>query len=149
MLGNLIGWNPLHTGCVYTYGGSGCWTYHVKYALTRVLPDSRHTGIRTDAKVICSQQAHYTMLNSTDWMGLGMDNIITVRTDPETNAMDLAHLEEILKQLQAEKTPVASVVCTMGTTDANAFDPVAGCVNCWINIQTLSLTAKHCCIAMR
>lgn len=126
MLGNLIGWNPLHTGCVYTYGGSGCWTYHVKYALTRVLPDSRHTGIRTDAKVICSQQAHYTMLNSTDWMGLGMDNIITVRTDPETNAMDLAHLEEILKQLQAEKTPVASVVCTMGTTDANAFDPVAG-----------------------
>ncbi|MGL5605732.1 MAG: pyridoxal phosphate-dependent decarboxylase family protein, partial [Plesiomonas sp.] len=55
MLGNLIGWNPLNTGCIYTYGGSGCWTYHVKYALTRVLPDSRNSGVRTDAKVICSQ----------------------------------------------------------------------------------------------
>ena len=124
MLGNFFGWNPDNTGCLYTYGGSGCWTYHVKYALTRVLPDSRNKGIRTDAKVICSHQAHYTMLNSTDWMGLGMDNIIRVNTDPVTNAMDVKHLEEILKDCQEKDIPVASVVCTMGTTDANAFDPI-------------------------
>lgn len=126
MLANLVGWEAKHAGCLYTYGGSGCWTYHVKYALTRVLPDSRHRGIRTDAKVLCSQQAHYTMLNSTDWMGLGMDNIIRIKTDPDTNAMDLDDLEAVLKSLHDRKIPVASVVCTMGTTDANAFDPVAG-----------------------
>lgn len=124
ILANLAGWESKKSGCVYTYGGSGCWTYHLKYALTRVLPDSRNKGIRTDAKVICSQQAHYTMLNSTDWMGLGMDNIIRVKTDVDTNAMDLGHLEEILKDCQTKKIPVASVVCTMATTDANAFDPV-------------------------
>ncbi|WP_162048553.1 pyridoxal phosphate-dependent decarboxylase family protein [Vibrio taketomensis] len=126
MLGNLFGWNPENTGCLYTYGGSGCWTYHVKYALSRVLRDSRQKGVRTDAKVICSHQAHYTMLNSTDWMGLGMDNIIKVRTDVHSNAMDLEHLEEILKECRDNDIPVASVVCTMGTTDANAFDPVEG-----------------------
>ena len=125
MLGNLFGWNPDTTGCLYTYGGSGCWTYHVKYALSRVLHDSRTKGVRTDAKVICSQQAHYTMLNSTDWTGLGTDNIIKVRTDVNTNAMDLQHLEEILKDCHEQNIPVASVVCTMGTTDANAFDPIA------------------------
>src|ERR1700690_2383345 len=89
ILANLAGWKPKEAGSVYTYGGSGCWTYHVKYALTRVLPDSRNKGIRTDAKVICSQQAHYTMLNSTDWMGLGMDNIIRIKTDIDSNAMDV------------------------------------------------------------
>jgi glutamate/tyrosine decarboxylase-like PLP-dependent enzyme len=124
ILANLAGWESKKSGCVYTYGGSGCWTYHLKYALTSVLPDSRNKGIRTDAKVICSQQAHYTMLNSTDWMGLGMDNIILIKTDTETNAMDLGHLEEVLKDCQAKQIPVASVVCTMGTTDANAYDPV-------------------------
>lgn len=124
ILANLVGWEPKKAGCVYTYGGSGCWTYHLKYALTRVLPDSRNKGIRTDAKVICSQQAHYTMLNSTDWMGLGMDNIIRIKTDINTNAMDTSHLEEVLKDCQSKKIPVASVVCTMATTDANAFDPV-------------------------
>jgi len=124
ILANLAGWEAKDAGCVYTYGGSGCWTYHLKYALTRVLPGSRKTGIRTDAKVICSQQAHYTMLNSTDWMGLGMDNLILIKTDVDTNAMDMGHLEEILKDCRDKKIPVASVVCTMATTDANAFDPV-------------------------
>lgn len=124
ILANLAGWEPEKSGCVYTYGGSGCWTYHLKYALTRVLPESRNKGIRTDAKVICSQQAHYTMLNSTDWTGLGMDNIILIRTDVDSNAMDTNHLEEVLIDCQAKKIPVASVVCTMATTDANAFDPV-------------------------
>jgi len=124
ILANLAGWEAKKSGCVYTYGGSGCWTYHLKYALTRVLPDSRNKGVRTDAKVICSQQAHYTMLNSTDWTGLGMDNIIRIKTDIESNAMDMNHLEEVLKDCQAKKIPVASIVCTMATTDANAFDPV-------------------------
>jgi len=124
ILANLAGWKPKEAGCVYTYGGSGCWTYHVKYALTRVLPDSRNKGIRTDAKVICSQQAHYTMLNSTDWMGLGMDNLILIKTDVDSNAMDTNHLEEVLMDCHVRKIPVASVVCTMATTDANAFDPV-------------------------
>ena len=124
ILANLAGWAPKESGCVYTYGGSGCWTYHVKYALTRVLPGSRNKGIRTDAKVICSQQAHYTMLNSTDWTGLGMDNLILIKTDVDSNAMDVNHLEEVLLDCRARKIPVASVVCTMATTDANAFDPV-------------------------
>lgn len=124
ILANLAGWEAKKAGCVYTYGGSGCWTYHLKYALTRVLPDSRNKGIRTDAKVICSQQAHYTMLNSSDWCGLGMDNIIRIKTDVDTNAMDIKHLEEVLKDCQSKKIPVASIVCTMATTDANAFDPV-------------------------
>jgi len=124
ILANLVGWEAKKSGCVYTYGGSGCWTYHLKYALTRVLPDSRNKGIRTDAKVICSQQAHYTMLNSSDWLGLGMDNIIRIKTDVDTNAMNINHLEEVLRDCQIKNIPVASVVCTMATTDANAFDPV-------------------------
>ena len=124
MMGNLFGWNPVNTGAIYTYGGGGCWTYGLKYGLTRVLPNSRHTGVRTDAKVICSEQAHYVQQNASDWMGLGMDNIVHVRTDVATNQMDLTHLEEILKDLTARRIPVATVICTMGTTDASAFDPI-------------------------
>jgi glutamate/tyrosine decarboxylase-like PLP-dependent enzyme len=124
MLGNLIGWKPTEAGAIYTWGGGGCWTYGVKYGLTRVLPHSRKTGIRTDGKVICSQQAHYVQENATDWMGLGTDNIAHVRTDAATNQMDLGHLEDMLKEFTAKKIPVTTVVCTMGTTDASAIDPI-------------------------
>lgn len=124
MLGNMFGWSPVNTGAIYTYGGGGCWTYGLKYGLTRVLTDSRAKGIRTDAKVICSQQAHYVQQNASDWLGLGMDNIVHVRTDVATNQMDLGHLEELLAGFAADGVPVATVVCTMGTTDASAFDPI-------------------------
>jgi L-2,4-diaminobutyrate decarboxylase len=125
MLGNLFGWDPVKAGCIYTWGGGGCWTYGLKYGLTRVLPNSRKAGVRTDAKVICSQQAHFVQKNASDWMGLGSDNIVHVRTDVDTNQMDVVHLEEILKDFQANKIPVATIVCTMGTTDASAIDPIS------------------------
>jgi L-2,4-diaminobutyrate decarboxylase len=124
MLGNLFGWDPVKAGAIYTWGGGGCWTYGLKYGITRVLPTSRTAGVRTDAKVICSQQAHFVQKNASDWMGLGTDNIVHVRTDPDTNQMDVGHLEEILKDFKAKKIPIATIVCTMGTTDASAIDPI-------------------------
>ncbi len=125
MMANQIGWDPLNTGAIYTYGGGGCWLYGCKYGLTRVIADSRKTGQRTDAKVICSQQSHFARLNATDWTGIGTDNLVFVRTDPDTNQMDVTHLESILQDLCTRKIPVALVTCTMGTTDASAFDPIA------------------------
>ncbi|HAC20492.1 MAG TPA: aspartate aminotransferase family protein [Porphyromonadaceae bacterium] len=125
MIANLIGWEPTKAGAIYTWGGGGCWTYAVKYGLTRVLPDSRYKGIRTDAKILCSEQAHYAQQNASDWMGIGMDNVIRIKTDPETNQMDVKDLAYVMKDLTSRGIPVATVVCTMGTTDACAFDPVA------------------------
>lgn len=124
MLADLFGWESDKSGAVYTYGGSGCWFYGLKYALSRVLPGSREKGIRTDAKVLVSAQAHYCRQNATDWSGLGMDNVIVIPTDPETNKMDVRVLEEKLRELSEKKIPVAEVVCTMGTTDASVFDPI-------------------------
>ena len=103
MMGNLVGWNPLNTGAIYTWGGGGCWTYGLKYGLTRVLKDSRMKGVRTDAKVICSQQSHFVQKNASDWMGLGQNNIVHVRTDVATNQMDVAHLEGNPEGLQVQE----------------------------------------------
>jgi L-2,4-diaminobutyrate decarboxylase len=125
MLANLVGWDAKKAGGIFTYGGGGCWLYGAKYGLTRVLPDSRKKGVRTEAKIICSQQSHFARNNSSDWLGLGTDNIVLVRTDAKTNQMDVSHLEKLLKEFHSKGIPVATVVCTMGTTDASAFDPIA------------------------
>ncbi len=124
IIAKLIGWDAREAGGLYTFGGSGCYFYGLKYALTQVLPDSRCKGIRTDGKLLVSQQGHYCMMNSTDWTGLGMENIITIKTDPQTNAMDMEDLERVMQELSAERIPIISIVCTMGTTDAFAIDPV-------------------------
>lgn len=124
IIAKLIGWDPKQAGGLYTFGGSGCYLYGIKYALTQVLGEqSRCKGIREDAKLLVSQQGHYCKLNSTDWTGLGMDNIIEIETNSETNAMDMDDLEKNMKELHDQKIPIVAVVCTMGTTDAFAIDP--------------------------
>ena len=90
-----------------------------------MLPGSREKGVRTDGKVLVSAQAHYCRQNATDWSGLGMDNVVVIPTDPESNKMDLNALETKLKELTEQGIPVIEVVCTMGTTDASVFDPIA------------------------
>ena len=87
-----------------------------------MLPGSREKGVRTDGKVLVSSQAHYCRENATDWTGLGMDNVVVIPTDPETNRMDLKALEAKLKELTEAGVPVVEVVCTMGTTDAPLAD---------------------------
>lgn len=125
MVARLLGWDPGIAGGLYTFGGSGCYFYGLKYALTRVLgKDSRFTGIRTDGKILVSQQGHYCKLNSTDWTGLGMNNIIDIETDDRTNCMDIEYLEQVMEALNKEGTPIISIICTMGSTDAFAVDPV-------------------------
>ena len=125
MLGNLVGWDPLKTGAIYTWGGGGCWTYGLKYGLTRVSAELNATRAcgRTPRSSARSRPTSFSKTPPSGW-GLGMDNIVHVRTDVDTNQMDLVHLEEILKDLTARKIPVATVVCTMGTTDASAIDPI-------------------------
>ncbi|KAI0560855.1 Pyridoxal phosphate-dependent transferase [Gracilaria domingensis] len=138
MIANLIpNWDSEKAGGIFTYGGSGCYLYGVKYALTHVMQkkNSRCHGVRVDGKILVSQQGHYAMMNSTDWLGIGMDNIVTIETDDETNAMDTEDLQEKLDELKQQKIPVLAVICTMGTTDAFAIDPVEEVHNILSNFE--------------
>lgn len=124
MLARLAGWDAGRAGGIFTFGGTGCYFYALKYAMTRVLgTQARRTGIREDVKLLASRQGHYCKMNTADWSGLGTDNVVEVETDMDTNAMDVDFLESTMERLYEESVPVACVVCTMGTTDANAMDP--------------------------
>lgn len=127
MISRLIhDWSVTSAGGIFTYGGAGCYLYAVKYALASVLEkqNSRCTGVRVDGKIFCSQQGHYAKMNATDWLGIGMDNIVDIETDDETNVMDLVDLQDKLRDCTENGIPVLVIICTMGTTDAFAIDPV-------------------------
>ena len=130
MIAKLIGWEAWGpskssgAGGLFTFGGTGCYLYGVKYALSKVLQGSRQKGIRTDAKLIVSRQGHYVKYNCTDWAGLGTDNIIEIPTNDD-NSMDMEELQKTLSDLSSKKVPVVAIVCTTGTTDAFAMDSVA------------------------
>lgn len=126
-IGNLVqGWENGQSGGFFTYGGAGCYLYGLKYALNSVYKqfDIRKTGVIPGGKIICSRNGHHANEISTEWLGMGSDNIVLVDTDPETCEMDMGHLERLLQGFQKEGCPVVSIVCTMCTTDEMAIDPV-------------------------
>ena len=125
MLSQLIGYNPKKAGGIYTFGGTGCYFYGLKLALTSVLgKDSRFTGIREDGQILVSRSGHYIKQNCSDWSGLGMNNVREIPVD-EHNRMEISALKEEMENCKQEGKPIIMIVCTMGTTDAFAIDPIA------------------------
>ncbi|GAB3046690.1 aspartate aminotransferase family protein [Acinetobacter apis] len=84
-------------------------------------------GIPSDAmqnvKVICSENAHFSVQKNMALMGMGFQSVVTVPVNDQAQ-MDVDALEQTIQYLQSEGKVVACVVATAGTTDAGAIDPL-------------------------
>ncbi|CAM2819659.1 pyridoxal phosphate-dependent decarboxylase family protein [Acinetobacter celticus] len=84
-------------------------------------------GVPADAmrnvKVICSENAHFSVQKNMAMMGMGFQSVVTVPVNDNAQ-MDVVALEKTMAHLQAEGKIVACVVATAGTTDAGAIDPL-------------------------
>ena len=124
MLAQLIGWDPKKAGGIYTFGGTGCYFYGLKLALTSVLgKESRFTGIREEGQLLVSRAGHYVKNNCSDWSGLGMNNVREIPVD-DYSRMDISELKREMDACKKEGKPIVMIVCTMGTTDAFAIDQI-------------------------
>ncbi|AWW33951.1 aspartate aminotransferase family protein [Mannheimia varigena] len=82
-------------------------------------------GIPPDAmkkvKVVCSENAHFSVQKNMAMMGMGFQSVVTVPSNANAQ-MDVEALAKTLAQLKAEGKVVACIVATAGTTDAGAID---------------------------
>ncbi|MGD8164948.1 pyridoxal phosphate-dependent decarboxylase family protein [Pantoea sp. FN0307] len=81
------------------------------------------TGDLSKIKVLCSENAHFSVQKNMALMGLGYRSVTLVKTD-EFSRMDLNDLAEKLAQAKASGEQVMAIVATAGTTDAGAIDPL-------------------------
>ncbi|MFB6348174.1 pyridoxal phosphate-dependent decarboxylase family protein [Moraxella sp. ZJ142] len=84
-------------------------------------------GIPADAlskvKVICSQNAHFSVQKNMAMMGMGFASVVAVPVNQNAQ-MDTDALAKTLQQLHDDGKIVACVVATAGTTDAGAIDDI-------------------------
>lgn len=72
-------------------------------------------------KVICSENAHFSVQKNMAMMGMGFQSVVTVPVNDNAQ-IDIAALEKTMQALQDDGKIVACVVATAGTTDAGAID---------------------------
>ncbi|AKO36479.1 2,4-diaminobutyrate decarboxylase [[Haemophilus] ducreyi] len=72
-------------------------------------------------KVVCSENAHFSVQKNMAMMGMGFQSVVTVPSNANAQ-MDLDALAKTLADLKASGNIVACIVATAGTTDAGAID---------------------------
>eukprot|EP00992_Anisonema_acinus_P013542 TRINITY_DN8800_c0_g1_i1.p1 TRINITY_DN8800_c0_g1~~TRINITY_DN8800_c0_g1_i1.p1 ORF type:complete len:516 (+),score=100.48 TRINITY_DN8800_c0_g1_i1:68-1615(+) len=130
-----------HDG-LFVPGGSIGNMYGILLARHRICPDVRKRGNPSDKPLVLftSDQAHYSYDKSTIVMGLGLDNLIKVKSD-ENGAMDPIALDAAVRAAIAEGKQPFFVGATAGTTVIGSFDPLmelsAVCKrhNLWLHVD--------------
>lgn len=105
-------------------GGSNANMMAIHAARNERFPNILEEGnISTPMKVFISKEAHYSHKKAMMLLGLGTNNLISVKAD-DKGKMDPADLElKITECIQADHIPL--LVCsTAGTTVQGAFDPI-------------------------
>lgn len=74
-------------------------------------------------RILCSDQAHFSVQRAAAQLGLGRDAVIGVATDSH-GAMSLAALDEALATLVTNDIKPIALVATAGTTDLGVIDPL-------------------------
>lgn len=105
-------------------GGSNANAIAMLLARHKLLPETKHTGLGGSKLVaFISEQAHYSFLKAANLLGIGMENVVKVKTD-RLGCMIPQELEAaIIHSLSDGKTPFL-VGATAGTTVLGAFDPL-------------------------
>ncbi|WP_277976242.1 pyridoxal phosphate-dependent decarboxylase family protein [Pantoea endophytica] len=98
------------------------------------------TGDLRKIKVLCSENAHFSVQKNMALLGHGYQSVVQVKSD-QFARMDVSDLKAKLAQADANGEQVLAIVATAGTTDAGAIDPlreIAGIAadrNIWVHVD--------------
>ncbi|MGI9518872.1 MAG: pyridoxal phosphate-dependent decarboxylase family protein [Pirellulaceae bacterium] len=121
MVAELLGYDPEESLGIFTFGGTGGVLYGLKIGLEKALPGCMKSGLRSDAVVLASDEAHYCGLTAAGWLGIGQDNFISVPTHAD-NSICIEQLESTARATLSSGKKIAAFIATMGTTDAFGLD---------------------------
>jgi L-2,4-diaminobutyrate decarboxylase len=86
------------------------------------IPLSKH-DILPRLRILASEASHFSVKKSAKLLGLGMDAVITVETDPDRRMRPAALAREI-RRCHRDDLVVMAVAATAGTTDFGSIDPL-------------------------
>ena len=118
-------------GGVMTSGGTqsnlmGLMLARDHYAMSQLGVSIQEQGLPQQlsrARILCGEDAHFSLKKNAAVLGLGFASIQTIATDA-AGAMCPIDLQNQLENLSQRNQPVIAVVATAGYTDTGAIDPL-------------------------
>ncbi|XP_053571802.1 glutamate decarboxylase 1-like [Bombina bombina] len=152
----IIGWEEDQADGIFSPGGTISNLYSLLVARYKYYPMVKTKGMSALPQIVVfiSEHGHYSLQKASATLGIGTDNVISVRCD-ERGKMIPSDLEKKILQAKEEGYVPFYVSATAGTTVYGAFDPIANIADIcekyglWLHVDAawgggLLLSQKHC-----
>jgi len=118
----LFGWGDQGDG-IFSPGGSLSNMYGMMLARHWKYPELKTKGLFGHSPLVAftSEESHYSIVKGANWLGLGVENVVKVKTD-EGGRMIPSELEKCILAAQAENKSPFFVNATSGSTVLGAYD---------------------------
>ena len=138
----------------FTTGGSNGNMLGMLCARLKHNPMGMHTGYdNRNLVALVSEESHYSVVMAGNVIGIGKENIISIKSDSHGRMRADALADEI-QHLRAEGKDVFCVIATSGTTVKGSFDPLKELAevcfreNIWLHVDaawggSALLSSKH------
>jgi glutamate/tyrosine decarboxylase-like PLP-dependent enzyme len=122
-ISKLAGISPKKSAGVFTFGGTGTNMYGIKLGLAKILPNHSMEGIKDNVAIIESYPSHYSHKTAADWLGIGQNNCIKVKSnlDQTTN---LKELERTCDEILSSDKKLVCINAVGGTTSGLGIDNI-------------------------
>ena len=121
-LARQIGWESAYDGVVVP-GGSAANFMAIHMARQLADEGFKTRGNRPHWKIFSTREAHYSLEKAVLALGLGLDSLVSVKTDAR-GRMRPESLRRAISDVNAEGHEPLMVNTTLGTTVLGAFDPI-------------------------
>lgn len=119
-----FGWQEGEGDGIMCPGGSIANMYGMVLARHRRFPEAKSGGVAAIGKPLVaftSEESHYSIAKGANWLGLGLDNVVKVKTD-ERGRMVPSELDSSIQLCKKEGKEPFFVNATSGSTVMGAFD---------------------------
>ena len=123
-LSEMVGWDYLKSGGIFTFGGKGTNLYATKIGIKKALPNVIDDGINgQDIIVFSNEKGHPCHKEVCDWLGLGKNACKRLPVDENGQLV----IEELKKQLIScikQNKKIGCIILNGGTTNEIIIDPI-------------------------
>ena len=120
---DLVGFGAAAGGTM-TSGGTEATFTGLLAARAAILPNAWEEGVGANPPLLlCGEHAHYAVTRAAAQLGIGMRNVVAIRS--RHHAMDYDALRSAIETAQRGGRAIMAVVATAGSTATGSFDDLA------------------------
>ena len=117
---DLVGWN--NSSGIFTFGGTGTNMYAIKIGINKSDKTALRNGVK-ETYVISNDEGHSCHITICNWLGIGTNHCIRLKTSKEGEVTADEVIEAVEKILK-EKKKVACIILNGGTNFNGKIDPI-------------------------